>query len=118
MDLYINIRIGDSTRSIRFEHQLTGKDLGEFARSEGYDNFTDMLLNNSVDNGVDEVYNKVIDGDIDYVVEDYIKYELCMEEALKRFLTYIYKDEAYSAFNNWVDDQIEDFGREYFMLEV
>ena len=37
---------------------------------------------------------------------------------LKRFLTYIYKDKAYDAFNDWVDDQIIDFGEEYFMLEV
>lgn len=119
MDFNVTIRIGDHTRSIRFEHQLNKEDLDGFANSEGWNSFTDMILEYCIDTEEKKVIiDKFIAGNIDCEVEDYIEYDLCLKGALKHYLMHIYRDKAYDAFNDWVDDQISDFGEEYFMLEV
>lgn len=122
INIYFNvdIRIGKNCRSITFEHQLTCKDLDGFAVSRGYADIVDMILSGNLDDTEDSnlVLGKLITNDIDSVVEDYIKYDLCMEEELKRYLAWIYRDKVYDSFNKWIDDQIYDFGEEYFMLEV
>ena len=123
MDFNVFIPAAGRAWSIRFEHKLNKEDLNGFAQNQKYNGFIDMVTKNAfctTDEDTERfksIINSYLDESFDDV-EDYIKYDLCVQREFEHYLSNRYQKEAFEAFNNWIDDQIDDFGREYFMLEV